>query len=120
MSGKGESKTRDEKVLTIHDIRNIFSHISIEVSKKEFGCEKGLSELVTNTVVIPSHINRPERRVNSKGQDEMTASLTSIVMNGINIRNCTSSDASDFDKLYSAFVKSVKNYQIGDKNEEAD
>ena len=36
------------------------------------------------------------------------------------LRATTSTEDSDFEKLYTHFVKSLKNYQIGDKNEEAD
>ena len=110
---KGRGK--DEKVLTIADIERIFSSIKLEKARREFGCEKGLSEFIQNILIIPSPINRPERRVNSKGPDDMTASLSTIVQCGVSIRNC--SDNGEFEKLYSAFVKALKNYQIGDQKE---
>ncbi len=55
----------------------------------------------------------------SKGQDELTTSLSAIVETALSLRSMSAQDPG-FESIYSHFIRSIKNYQIGDKSEEGD
>ena len=105
-----KGKGKDEKVMTVADIERLFAGISLETAKEKFGCEQGLAVFISRYFVVPSQINRPERRMNSKGVDELTASLSAIVSSAMALKATASTEDPDFDKLYSHFVRCIKNY----------
>ncbi len=116
---KGKGAGESQKTLSIAEIEKIFASVDIEQAKRVLGCEKGLAEFIVTSFPVPSQINRPERRVSSKGQDELTTSLSAIVDTALTLRSMSVQDPG-FENIYSHFIRSVKNYQIGDKSEEGD